>query len=869
MSSSVRKKSKQSVSAKMISSNIFLFVLMALAFTAISYVLATVRSATAANDNMSSSVGVISGLISDHLQNKVSSVRSAAGNEELVDFLSASGSKSDLDDISRTKGYKAVCKSLDEIAASDKDIVSVWVASENSGALIADGGRSMSAADFMLTNRYWYRENSSVMDKYGYVCTAATESIFDSSASVATVISPVCSNGTVIGYVGAEFLVDSLGRILGRYTLNSGCYPIVSSEYGSFIYTPSSDDFTSRFNVNRAPLLNILTQPSSDGVDSFTSGYNTIYYSSDSFTVPGWNIVCLFDSREMNGGIYIFFSFEVIVMICLLALTVIIIRNKLSKEIKLIPLINKASDQIASGIIPEPIDTKGAPNNDLTFIAEKINTISRMMQSKNDEIDNYISIDALTGLPNRVCLYDKIDGFIAGDNSRDNNFAIMFVDIDNFKWLNETMGHNFGDAVLSSFAETISESVGKLGSVYRFSGDEFIIVAEFGRDKECIQNILDKLRSSFNKRLRVMEQDIFVKFSVGVSVYPDDDSSADMLLRDAELALHRAKENGKDRIFFYSNTAEKNSLSKAAIANQITSALKANEMHLCYQPIISADSRDIHGFEVLLRWDSLEFGKISPADFIGVAEESGEIVRIGTWIFESACRFLKQICDNYRDDIIMSINVSPIQLRRSDYLEHVRRVIEITQVNPANIQIEITESFLIDFLDSDNGVIREINDMGIAIALDDFGTGYSSLNYLKNLPVKCLKIDKSFVDEINNDTRDYAITDSIIDLVHSLGIKTVAEGIETVGQYKLLREMKCDFIQGYLMSKPLDESDAIAFVENYETQFKPDDAVLEEHERQLAVERRELDEKLRSDRTVAEARAMQNEKIFNDEVISK
>lgn len=869
MSSSARKNSRQSVSAKMIYSNIFLFVLLAIAFTAISYALATVRSATVANDNMSSSVGVISGLVSDHLRNKVSSVRSAAANEELIDFLSASGSKSDPDDISRTKGYKAVCKSLDEIAASDKDIVSVWVASENSGALIANDGRFLSATDFMLTNRYWYRENSSVMDKYGYVCTAVSESIFDSSASVATVISPVCSNGTVIGYVGAEFLADSLGRILSRYTLNSGCYPVISSEYGSFIYTPSSEDFTSRFNVNRAPLLNILTQPSSEGVDSFTSGYNTIYYSSDSFTIPGWNIVCLFDSRAMNGGIYIFFSYEVIVMVCLLVLTFIIIRNKLSKEIKLIPLINKASDQIASGIIPEPIDTKGAPNNDLTFIAEKINTISRMMQSKNDEINNYISLDALTGLPNRVCLYDKIDGLIAGENGEKNNFAIMFVDIDNFKWLNETMGHNFGDAVLSSFAETIQESVGKLGSVYRFSGDEFIIIVEFGRDYDRIQLILNKLRSTFNKRMRVMEQDIFVKFSVGVAIYPDDDESADMLLRDAELALHRAKENGKDRIFFYSNTAEKNSLSKAAIANQITSALKANEMHLCYQPIISADSRDIHGFEVLLRWDSLEFGKISPADFIGVAEESGEIVRIGTWIFESACRFLKQICDNYRDDIIMSINVSPIQLRRSDYLEHVRRVIEITQVNPANIQIEITESSLIDFIDSDNGVIKEINDMGIAIALDDFGTGYSSLNYLKNFPVKCLKIDKSFVDEINNDTRDYAITDSIIDLVHSLGIQTVAEGIETVGQYKLLREMKCDFIQGYLMSKPLDESDAIEFVENYETQFKPDDAVLEEHERQLADERRELDEKLRSDRTFAEAIGEQNEKMFNDEVISK
>lgn len=848
----------------MIYYTVTLFVLMALAFSGISYVLAKIRADSVSSDNMASSVGVISGLIADHMQNKINAVRSTAADEKLIGFVSACGSRSLFDEVSKSKGYKDVSAALDEIAGSDKDIVTVWVASENSGALIANDGRYLAPSDFLLTNRYWYRENSTTMDKSGYVCTAVTESIFDSEVSVSTVIAPVYSNGTVIGYVGAEFLSDSLSRILGRYTLNSGCYPIVASEYGSFIYTPTSEAFTSRFDVNRSPLINILTQPSSNGVDSFSYGYNTIYYSSDSFTVPGWNIVVIFDSREMNGGIYIFFGFEVIVMVCLLVLMFILIRNKLVNETRLLPLINKASDEIASGLIPQPIDTTGEKNNDMAFIAEKINTIARMMQSKNEEINNYISVDALTGLPNRVCLYDKLDRLIAGEK---NKFAVMFVDIDNFKWLNETMGHNFGDAVLSSFAETIKDSVGKLGSVYRFSGDEFIIIVEFGGENDSIRDILDMLRSSFNKRLRVMEQDIFIKFSVGVAVYPDDDGSADMLLRDAELALHRAKENGKDRIFFYSNTVEKNSLSKAAIANQITSALKENELHLCYQPIICADSRDIHGFEVLLRWDSLEFGKISPADFIGVAEESGEIVRIGTWIFESACRFLKQICDNFRDDIIMSINVSPIQLRRSDYLEHVKRVIEITQVNPANIQIEITESSLIDFLDSDNDVIREINDMGIAIALDDFGTGYSSLNYLKNFPVKCLKIDKSFVDEINNDTRDYAITDSIIDLVHSLGIKTVAEGIETVGQYELLKEMKCDFIQGYLMSKPLDESDAIEFVEKYEVQFKPDDAALEEHERQLADERRELDEKRRSVKTFAEA--IEEQKPFSNEIISK
>jgi EAL domain-containing protein (putative c-di-GMP-specific phosphodiesterase class I) len=191
----------------------------------------------------------------------------------------------------------------------------------------------------------------------------------------------------------------------------------------------------------------------------------------------------------------------------------------------------------------------------------------------------------------------------------------------------------------------------------------------------------------------------------------------------------------------------------------------------------------------------------------------------------------------------MSINVSPVQLKRSDYLDHVKRVIDITQINPKNIQIEITESTLIDFTNSDNDIIQKINEMGIALALDDFGTGYSSLNYLKNMPIKCLKVDKSFIDEIYNSKKDYTITDSIIDLVHNLGIKTVAEGVETVGQYNFLKEMKCDYIQGFLMSKPLNEEDTIEFVEKYDLIHKPDAAMLEKNEKILADER-EKKEKL-------------------------
>ena len=421
----------------------------------------------------------------------------------------------------------------------------------------------------------------------------------------------------------------------------------------------------------------------------------------------------------------------------------------------------------------------------------------------------------------------------------------MFVDIDNFKWLNETLGHNFGDAVLCSFADIMKEQLPSELSIFRFSGDEFIILKEFDTDYSEVNAIIEKLHNCFNKPLEILNDKIYIKFSIGISIYPNDDLTPDLLLRDAEMALHRAKENGKDRVAFYTNASRKNSLlSKAAIARSLNEALEKGELSLHYQPIISADTCDIHGFEVLLRWISPEFGVVSPTEFINVAEESGAIVQIGTWIFESACRTLTKINETLNPNVIMSINVSPVQLRRDDYIDHVKRVIEITHVDPKNIQLEITESTLIDFTDSKSSVINEINELGIALALDDFGTGYSSLNYLKNFPIKCLKIDKSFIDEINNNQRDYAITDSIIDLVHNLGIKTVAEGIETVGQYKFLAKMKCDYIQGFLMSKPLEEADAIEFVEKYDALHKPDQHKLEENERQLADEKkRRLKEK--------------------------
>jgi len=225
-----------------------------------------------------------------------------------------------------------------------------------------------------------------------------------------------------------------------------------------------------------------------------------------------------------------------------------------------------------------------------------------------------------------------------------------------------------------------------------------------------------------------------------------------------------------------------------------------------------------------------------------IAEETGAIVEIGTWIFETGCRFLKQM-NEINPDIIMSINVSPVQLKNKDFVDKVRRTINVFGVNPENIQIEITETSLVEFIDGNNDTIQKIADMGIALALDDFGTGYSSFGYLKDMPIKTLKVDKSFVDEICNKNKDLQITGSIIDMVKNLGLKTVVEGVESIEQYNILADMKCDYIQGFLMSKPLSTEEAVEFVETYEELHKPSRQSLEESSNKLAAERQEREKK--------------------------
>lgn len=832
-------------------------VVLLLAFVVIDFIFTRIRIENDSMVMMNNSAALISDIVKDYMAPKLEAVKNAAEEDAVVKLLNGDAETEKA--VKESNYFGEVTDILSKISVTNSDVISSWAIFENDRVLVSETGSFVGSDELQLDNLYWHNDIS-IRGMSGYTyCTALSPSLVYPETTVFSVISPIYSSeNNIIGYVGMELDQSGLKKIVEQYTFSSSCYPIITCNYGSIVYSPSSAEFDSKYDLNSAPLLNIIVQSSSfdGGLDSYSNGIgldNKTYFSVDKSVVPNWNMVILFDKSSIDGGTYSIFTGSIIVLACLLALLAIYIKNKQKSEYMLLDKITESVDNIASDNFKYVIDTTAAPENNLLKTAEQLNKIASTLAAKNEIILQYNLNDTLTGIPNRNTLYYHLESIIRRNKSNetisDGKFAVMFVDLDNFKWLNENLGHNFGDAVLCTFATMLSTALSKIGRVFRFSGDEFIVIVEFGDDYQKIYKAIDTMQYAFSKQIKVMSDNIYIKFSVGVSIYPDDDDTADMLLRDADMALHKAKDSGKDRVSFYTNAAKRQHFSKAAISQQISEAIKNGELYLNYQPIIHSETCDIHGFEVLVRWDSPIFGHIPPQEFINVAEETGDIVQIGMWIFESACRFLKTLCENYRDDIIMSINVSPIQLKRADFIESIKHVIEITQLDTKNIQIEITESTLIDFIDNDNSVIDELNRMGISLALDDFGTGYSSLNYLKNFPIKCLKIDKSFVDEINNNKRDQAITDSIIDLVHGLGIKTVAEGIETVGQYNFLKDMKCDYIQGFLMSKPLNEVDALEFVERYDDLHKPDKNIMEEHEKQLAVEREDkLKQKMQAEK---------------------
>jgi diguanylate cyclase (GGDEF)-like protein len=788
-------------------------------FFAYAYIVTKINTTTTVNSRIVNVGSLATGLVKDFMTDKEAAVESFAQYPDMPAFILEAKQSNDLSQIASK--YPEIIERMQDAPQTDPDVIGSWFMIYDTGEVFDSRGNKLVDASADIKNQRWFKRATESSNEVAV--TAVYPSNFDNNVECFSIAKPIQSNGHIIGYAGIDVHPDSLRRLMQSYVQELGAYPLLANQEGTFIYIPREADFTDKFNPEVLPLQGLIYRSSgydqgegtiSDGLDG------QLHYYLDSYTIPNWNIIVVFDDMKLGGDMMQAFLLQAAFLTALMLLFFVIMNSVMRQKVALVRPISKMIEAVNSGDLSYRIETKS--KNELADISRGLNEIIKNTAVIENQLITASRTDLVTGLPNRSAMYEKIDE-MTGDHN--NKFAVIFTDLDNFKWLNETFGHRFGDTALAVFAKNVADSIPtdkdgkKTAFTFRYSGDELIIIAPYSEEEE-IRALQARIRNAFSNPVAVGSQRIYFRFSAGVARYPEDGVEPDELMRLSDSAVHLAKENGKNITVYSPKDGPGGVPRKAYIAQALTSALQSREMYLNFQPIVSFQSSDIYGFEALLRWNSTEFGNIGPSDFINVAEESGEIIQIGKWIFENACRFIGMLNDRFGKEFILSVNVAPSQLKQSGYLKHIKNVLDISQLNPSTIQIELTESTLIDFIDNHSEVIDEVSNLGITIALDDFGTGYSSMKYLRDLPVKCLKIDKTFIDTVN-DRKGESITDSIIDLVHNLGIVTVAEGIETVEQYEKLSVMKCDYIQGYIISKPLEEEEAVRFVENYDEVYRP------------------------------------------------
>jgi diguanylate cyclase (GGDEF)-like protein/PAS domain S-box-containing protein len=422
--------------------------------------------------------------------------------------------------------------------------------------------------------------------------------------------------------------------------------------------------------------------------------------------------------------------------------------------------------------------------------------------------------DTLTGLPNRVLLQDRLNQAMIEADRQDRMVAIMFLDLDRFKIINDTLGHETGDVLLKEVAGRLLGSVRAGDTIARLGGDEFTVVLANVTQVDDVAHIAQKIIDSFASPFHVGGRELFVSTSIGITLYPFDDNNLDGLLRNADASMYQAKEMGRNTFQFYTAEINWRTTKRLALETALRHALERNELELHYQPQVNLKTGKITGAEALLRWHHPEMGLVAPLEFIPLAEETGLIIPIGEWVLRTACAQAQTWHLSGCRGFQIAVNLSARQIQQRSFAKEVEGILRQTGLDPRQLDLELTESLIMQNTDTTLAAMDELNAIGAIFSMDDFGTGYSSLGYLKRFPIDTLKIDQSFMRDIPGDLDDAAIAQAIIAMAHSLKIRVIAEGVETAKQLAFLRYHKCDGIQGYYFSKPIPAAAMTRLLEN-------------------------------------------------------
>ncbi len=438
---------------------------------------------------------------------------------------------------------------------------------------------------------------------------------------------------------------------------------------------------------------------------------------------------------------------------------------------------------------------------DSTLLIRSIRYAIERHQSE-DRLQYLTHYDALTDLPNRQFFHHSLNDLIQHANLSQNLMAVLILDLDRFKVINDTLGHETGDQLLQSVANRLTRVIQKNDVTARIGGDEFTVILNGLNNLEEVSAIAQRILATLSKPIVIQGRELFVTTSMGISLYPTDGKDTETLIKKADIAMYRAKGLGRNNFQFYNYAMDTTSLEKLALENSLRKAIRQNQISIHYQPVLDLSQRRIVGMEALVRWQHPQYGLINPNRFIPLAEEIGLISSLGEWVLLNACKQNKQWQNAGFAPIQISVNFSARQFEHINLVNIIKNALNESELDPNYLVLEITESTLVRDIDFTVAILKELKRIGVHISIDDFGTGYSALSYLKKLPIDTIKIDESFIRDITTDPDDAAITTAIIAMAKSLNLEIIAEGVESIQQLEFLRSIGCHLIQGYISGKP-------------------------------------------------------------------
>ncbi|RAK09334.1 diguanylate cyclase (GGDEF)-like protein [Halanaerobium saccharolyticum] len=414
--------------------------------------------------------------------------------------------------------------------------------------------------------------------------------------------------------------------------------------------------------------------------------------------------------------------------------------------------------------------------------------------------------DNLTEIANREMIIERLDYLSSMSESESINYKLIFIDFKNFKKINESWGYEIGDFILQEIAARLHKNINENDLTGRLGGDEFAVVVQRELSQKELKRYIRKIKRELEKPYKYENREIILSSNFGISSFPEDGKNSKEIIRSADIAMYKAKNSMENEIEYFAKNMEKDVVAGVQMEDSLKKAIQNEEFHLLFQPQYKTDGKKLRGFEALIRWHSPELGTISPVRFIPVAEQTGLIKKIGNWVIKTAIYKFKNMKTDFKDEPVLSINISVVQLTDPDFVDQVKDIITKERIDGFKLEFEITESLFISDQEYVIDVLYKLKELGISIAMDDFGTGYASLSYLQHIPLDVLKIDKAFIDLISYKAdHEKMMVPPIIEMAHQWGIKVVAEGVETVEQLHYLEDHNCDYLQGFLLNKPLSE----------------------------------------------------------------